>query len=115
MKIALNMNELNAEDGDENAAMRRLLQQVKEGDYQARDTLYNVYTPFITKLAQKRTRDVNEVNNLIEKGRAGLLTAAKKFKLNSGPEKFKLFALDYIEKNMDAADGGFLSRLFHKS
>ena len=40
--------------------------------------------------------------------------AAKKYKSSVGADKFQIFALDYIESNMDALNkgGGFLSKLF---
>ena len=117
MKIALNMSELSSgnDKNSENQALERVILATKAGDFEARDALYHLYLPLLTSLAKKRTADdVGKINELIEKGKSGLLTAAKKYKTSVGPDKFKLFALDYIEKEMDSGNskGGLLSRLF---
>jgi DNA-directed RNA polymerase specialized sigma subunit len=101
-------------------AQTRLLERdimaAKRGDWNAKNNLVRTFTPLLTSLAQKRSADTAEVNRYIEAGKNGLFTAVAKYKQNIGPEKFRVFALDFIEKNMDRAAGGkgegFFSRLF---
>ena len=68
----------------------------------------------IKSLAEKRATETPRINDLIEAGKEGLYAATKKYKKTMGPEKFRLFALDYIESKMDCKSkgGGFFSRLF---
>jgi len=117
MKISLNLDELNAGDDKEAqlAALEKVILATKAGDYEARDALYQHYMPLLTSLAKKRSKDVSEINQLIEGGKTGLLNAASKYKAGQGADKFKLFALDFIERGMsDATHHGFFSRLFKK-
>ncbi len=116
MKIALNMDELSSGDkkATEGKALEKLILATGNGDFEARDTLYQHYLPLLTSLAKKRTSNVAEINQFIERGKAGLITATRKYKTSIGSDKFKLFALNYIEKSMDAGSGkgGLFSRLF---
>jgi len=86
----------------------------RDNDWGARNKLIRQFTPLISSLAQKRSDDVAEVNRCIEAGKQGLLTAIRKYKRNIGAARFRLFALDFIEKSMDGQGGtrGFFSRLF---
>jgi DNA-directed RNA polymerase specialized sigma subunit len=117
MKISLNLDELNAGDDKsaQNTALERVILAAKAGDFEARDALFQHYMSLLTSLAKKRTNDVSEINQLIEGGKTGLLNAAHKYKPSITPEKFKLFALDFIEKGMsDTTHHGFFSRFFKK-
>ena len=122
MKIALNMGQ---SQDDSRAAQQKVLEHevlaAKEGDWNARNSLARTFTPLLTSLAEKRTADAVKKNRLIEAGRTGLFTAAKKYKTSIGAEHFRVFALDFIESSMDRAateydtgskSGGFFARLF---
>jgi DNA-directed RNA polymerase specialized sigma subunit len=114
MKIALNMDELSGDDKKAaQAALERLIKRTKDGDFQARDALIQHYMPILSKLAKKRSSSSKEFNETIEAGKAGLCEAARKYKPSVGPDKFQVFALDFIEKAMDkgSSSGGFLARL----
>jgi DNA-directed RNA polymerase specialized sigma subunit len=118
MKIPLHVNK----DGNTSskAAQTKLMEKdiiaAKRGDWTAKNNLIRTFTPLLTSLAQKRSSDTGEINKYIEAGKNGLFTAVTKYKQSVGPERFRVFALDFIENNMDrAAKGkgeGFLSRLF---
>ena len=117
MKISLNLDEFNAGDDKDaqKAALEKVILAAKEGDFEARDALLQHYMPLLTSLAKKRSADITEINQLIEGGKAGLLNATRKYKPGIGPDKFKLFALDFIERGMsDATHHGFFSRFFKK-
>jgi protein-L-isoaspartate(D-aspartate) O-methyltransferase len=69
----------------------------------------------MTSLAEKRSSDVGEINNLLEAGKKGLYRAAKKYKKKDHADRFQIFALDFIEQEMNRVQGtggGFLSRIF---
>lgn len=116
MKISLNM------DGDRptghQAQMKSLARDVAEakgGDWNARKRLNTTFQPLMKKFAQKRTADTAQFNALMDKGREGLFVAAKKYKLKEGPERFQIFAVDFIENYMDGKGGkGFLRKIFGK-
>ena len=61
---------------------------------------------------QKRASDQAQINDLIEKGKEGINKAAKKFNLKDGADKFRIFAVNYVEDAMDGKGGGFFSKLF---
>ncbi len=118
MKIGLNMS--GNEASDDKAAQRRRLQHTilnaKKGDWQARDLLAKEFHPLLTSLAEKRSVDDTARAKYFDAGKAGLQNAAKKYKPTVGPDKFRIFALDFIEASMDRVDGGggFFSKLFGK-
>jgi DNA-directed RNA polymerase specialized sigma subunit len=116
MKIPLNINQ--GSSGSTRASKTKVLEHdilaAKSGDWKAKGRLAQSFMPLITSLAEKRSSETAQINNLIEAGKEGLNTAAKKYKKSMGGEKFRLFALDYIEAGMDrkGKGGGFFSRLF---
>jgi DNA-directed RNA polymerase specialized sigma subunit len=116
MKISLKLDEIGGGSGnDQERLVEAWVAAARQGDFEARQALYQHYVPLLTSLAKKRAgEDVTQVNALIERGKDGLLNAAKRYKPGKTTEKFKLFALDYIEKAMDGGDKGFLSRIFGK-
>lgn len=115
MKIPLRMNQ----DGHQStkAAQTKVLERdilaAQKGDWNAKKNLVRTFTPLITSLAEKRTSNIPQMNEYIESGRNGLYLAAKKYKPSVGANRFRIFALDFIEKSMDrgAKGGGFFSRL----
>ncbi len=117
MKIGLNMgNEEGADKAAQGRAFERTILAAKKGDWEAKHSLTRKFQPFITSLAEKRASDPVEVNQLVESGKQGLLTAAAKYKTSVGPDRFQIFALDYIEARMDNSGKpkGLLGRLFGK-
>jgi DNA-directed RNA polymerase specialized sigma subunit len=116
MKIALNMGQADGLSGKHQlAAFEREILAAKGGDWEAKNNLARRFAPLLTSLAQKRTADTGEINKFIEAGKKGLLKAAGKYKSNIHPDKFQVFALDFIEREMNIAakgGGGFLARLF---
>jgi len=115
LKIPLNMGETNDATGKRQlASIERLILAAKGGDWNARHQLARRFNGLLTSLAQKRATDPRDVQALIEAGKRGLNKAAKKYRPSIKPEKFQIFALDYIEREMNAAAGGrgFLARLF---
>lgn len=118
MKIPLKLGQNGTESTK--AAQAKVLERdimaAKKGDWEAKNQLVRTFTPLITSLAEKRSNDTAEVNKYIEAGKNGLFTAITKYKQNVGPDRFHIFALDFIEASMDRMDkkGGFFSRLFGK-
>jgi len=114
MKIPL---QTNSEEGQTAAAARtKALQHdllaSKKGDWEARNSVIRTFTPLLTSMAEKRSSDTREVGLLVDAGKAGLEKAIKKYKPNMGADMFQLFALKFVEKQMDSPSGGFFSRLF---
>lgn len=118
MKIGLNIGGSDPKDSKaaEQRALENLILNAKKGDWEAKDQLVLKFKPLLTSLAEKRTEDTEMINKYTEAGKEGLLAAASKYKTTVGPEHFRIFALDFIETNMDHAEkgGGILSRLFGK-
>ena len=70
--------------------------------------------PLLTSLAKKRSLETASINRYIEAGKEGLVNATRHYKPTNG--KFQVFALNYIENQMDRLDRpGFFSRLFGRS
>ena len=117
MKISLNLNE-HAHDGSSELkgdTLERLLLAAKKGDAQARDHLVQSYMPLLQSLAKKLGPcEQAELNQRIIRAKNGLLKAISKYKKSIGPDHFRLFALDYIDKALYTSSGGFLSKLFGK-
>lgn len=121
MKIALNMG---GQGGTDPRAAQKVLEKdilaAREGDWSAKNNLARVFAPLLTSLAEKRTTDTAQMNRLIEAGKQGLFAAARKYKPGVGPEHFRVFALDFIERSMDDSGHsgesggarGFFGRLF---
>lgn len=100
------------------AAQAKALEQdvlkAKGGDWTAKKRLARTFSPLINSLAEKRSSEPAKINQYIEAGKNGLLTATKKYKKSVGAQNFQIFALDFIETAMNRVDkgGGFFSRLF---
>jgi hypothetical protein len=116
MKIGLNIggNEPRSDKAAEGRAFERTILAAKKGDWEAKQMLIRKFLPFITSLAEKRATDPIEINKLVDAGKQGLITAAGKYKTSVGHDRFQIFALDFIEANMNRSGKppGFLSRLF---
>ena len=100
----------------EKRALHILILNAKKGDWESRDRLANKFRPLLLSLAEKRSNDIDSIKKLMEAGKAGLVVAAKKYKPTMEADRFRIFALDYIETAMDKAEkgGGFFARLFGK-
>ncbi len=105
MKIALSPDEVASLSGNSGAqveAMEQAVRGCKTGDWEAKHALERQFSPLITKLAIKRAgADIEARNELIERGRAGLYRAAKRFPARESVRHFRLYALDEIEAAMD--------------
>ena len=116
MKIPLNMGNNGAQSGKaaQFKTLERYILATKKGDWNAKNNLVRTFLPLLSSLAEKRTSDMTQKNKLIDAGKEGLFTAARKFKEGMGADKFQVFALDYIESSMDnlGKDVGFFARLF---
>lgn len=115
MKIPLNMGQASGQTSREiqMKTLERDIAAAKKGDWNAKNTLSKNFLGLITSLAEKRTTDKSEINRLVDLGKDGLVTAIQKFKDTSHPERFQVFALDFIEQSMDKKPG-FFARLFGK-
>lgn len=115
MKIPLGVQR-EAETGKqaENRQLTAWISASKKGDWEARKQLARAFAPLLQKLADKRAGgDTATRNQLMNQGREGLETAARKFDLRNGPQHFRIFALEYIEKAMDSPKRrGLLTRWF---
>ena len=115
MKISLNISGTDEQTTKvaENNAMERLLLSVKQGDWEARELLLQRYRPLMLSLVQKRATDTASQNKFMEAAKAGLLEAASRYTHSIQPDRFQIFALDYIEASMNRSErGGFFARLF---
>ncbi len=116
MKIPLNTGSHEGETPSDQK-LRKLsadLTAARRNDWEARDRIISSFTPLLRKLAEQHTADAAQRARLIEAGKAGIVTAIRKFNPDQGAERFQLFALEFIEKQMDRkpSSGGILSRLF---
>jgi len=116
MKISLNINDASGQS-DKTAhakALERLILDAKKGDYESKELLAQKFRPLMTSLAEKRTKDPAMFNKYMEAAKNGLLAAASKYSSAVGADKFQIFALDYIEANLNRLEkgGGFFARLF---
>lgn len=122
MKISLNMGlDVEQSKAAQIKAFERDILGAGAGDWNAKGNLVRHFTPLLTSLAQKRSTDIATVNRCIDAGKDGLVQAARKYKPSVGPERFQIFAVDFIEAAMDKAvregsgkGGGFFARLFGK-
>ena len=118
MKIPLNLG--NNGPQSSKAAQFKMLERdilaTKKGDWNAKNNLIRSFMPLLTSLAEKRSQDTAKKNKLIDAGKEGLFSAAKKYREGIGADKFQIFALDFIEARMDNIDKkvGFFARLFGK-
>ena len=114
MKIPLKLSDhdLHAGPSAETRELGRHIKGVKKNDWNSKAGLHKTFIPLLTKMAQKRASEQAQINDLIEKGKEGLNKAAKKFDLSTGADKFRIFAVDFIENAMDGKGGGFFAKLF---
>lgn len=116
MKIALNMGQSEAlSNKDQMRDLERIILAAKNGDWDAKNNLAQRFTPLLTSLAEKRSKNAQDSGKLIEAGKAGLQKAVRKYRKSVHPEKFQVFALDFIEREMtNVLNGGgsFFSRMF---
>lgn len=117
MRISLNLgNGLTASQAASDRILERDILGAKKGDWEAKHNLVRAFLPLLTSLAEKRSQDTARKNRYIEAGKEGLFKAARRYKRSTGADKFRIFALDYIEKSMDCCDRprGLWARLFGK-
>lgn len=116
MKIPLKLSDhdLHAGPSAETRGLGRDIKSAKKGDWNAKASLHKTFAPLLHSMAQKRASDQASINALVDKGKEGLNKAAKKFDINTGPDKFRIFAVGFIEDAMDGKGGGFFARLFGK-
>lgn len=117
MKIALNMrqDEGASPEVEREKAIERDVDGCKRNDWEAKTRLVQSFMPLLTSLAKKRTHETTSINRYIEAGKEGLINATRHFK-PSANIKFQVFALNYIEDQMDRINRpGFFARLFGRS
>jgi DNA-directed RNA polymerase specialized sigma subunit len=116
MKIALKVGNQDASSikQEELRLLDRDIVSCSRGDWEAKNRLFKTFMPLFISLAKKRSSENAKINQLVEAGKLGLVDACKKYKSSTGADRFQIFALDYIEKTMNAVDHprGFFSRLF---
>ena len=120
MKIPLNMGD-DAKRSPQARDLRKLsgiIKAIQEGQWDAGDKLVREMKSYLENLAHKRAHgDEDAYARYLTAAEEGLLKAAKKFDTSDSIDKFKVYALDYIDKSMDKAggsSGGFLGKLFGK-
>ena len=116
VKIALNLkqHENPAPELELEKSIERDVESCKRNDWEAKTRLVQVFMPLLTSLAKKRSLETASINRYIEAGKEGLVNATRHYKPTNG--KFQVFALNYIENQMDRLDRpGFFSRLFGRS
>ena len=95
--------------------LERDLKAAKRGDWNAKKRVYSSLHDILNEFAAKRSSSNEEINVMLEAGKKGIDQAIKKFKLTSGADRFQIFALPFIEKNMDhPSSGGLFSKIFGK-
>ncbi|MDD5708538.1 MAG: hypothetical protein PHR35_21680 [Kiritimatiellae bacterium] len=93
--------------------LERCLSACQAGDLRERIRLARTFRPLIRSLAERRAgSNAEEVNRLCGLGREGLYKAASKYTLKVGAHHFRVFALDFIEREMDSKTRSFWQRLF---
>jgi DNA-directed RNA polymerase specialized sigma subunit len=115
MRIPLNMGNTKPTSKEEMArVMEHDILACKSGDWEAKARLIREFMPLLTSLAKKRAMENTLINQYIEAGKTGLVIATRKYKPSIGVNHFQIFALDFIEKQMNKANpkGGFFTRLF---
>lgn len=116
MKIGIDIagNDAESAKAAEKRAFEKMITGAAKGDWEAKNQLVLTFQPLLNSLAEKRTSDVPTLNKYLEAGKEGLMKAARKYTPSVGPDRFRIFALDFIEAAMDSAagGGGFFARLF---
>ncbi|MEI8242615.1 MAG: hypothetical protein WCI17_05055 [bacterium] len=109
MKIALSQNEVASLSASsaQAEAMAQAVSGCKKGDWEAKRNLERLFLPLIAMLADKRAGvDGTARGALVEQGKAGLNRAAKRFPQRELIRRFRLYALNYIEAEMDKPGRG---------
>ena len=116
MKIPLKLGQDGAQSSRaaEAKVLERDILAANSGDWNAKNSLVRTFLPLIQSLAEKRASSPADVSRLVEAGKEGLVKAIRKYRPSVGADKFRIFALDFIEAGMDqsAKSGGFFARLF---
>ncbi len=116
MKIGLNGNRSHDVPSGPAAKIKALekdLAAAKRGDWEAKHRVERSLMPLLTSLARKRSDDNAEINRLLDRGKAGIAIALRKFKAGTSGDRFQIFALPFIESKMDKNErSGFFARLF---
>jgi DNA-directed RNA polymerase specialized sigma subunit len=114
VKIALNLKQgdQHNQEQDREHNIERDVMNVKKSDWEAKARLVQSFMPLMMSMAKKRTHEVAAINRHIEAGKEGLMTAVRRYKPGTG-QKFEVFALGFIEGEMDRLNRpGLLARLF---
>jgi len=116
MKIPLKMGNAEPQTNPQahaKALLERDILAAQKGDWNAKNNLARTFTPLLTSLASKRSSDGSKINDYIDAGKTGLFNAVKKYKAGTA-DRFNIFILDFVEKEMNRVDGGggFFARLF---
>ncbi len=97
-------------------ALQKDILAAKRGDWEARHRVERSLQPVLQNMAHKRTQDNAEFNALMEAGKKGILTAIRKVDKHISGDRFQIFALPFIEAQMDkSGQSGWLAKLFGKS
>lgn len=116
MKIALNMrqDDNTSPEVEREKAIERDVEAYRRNDWEAKTRLVQAFMPLLASLAKKRSQDAARMNRYIEAGKEGLATAVKHYKSQSTNGKFQVYALNYIENQMNRVEKpGFFSRLLN--
>jgi DNA-directed RNA polymerase specialized sigma subunit len=113
MKIPLHGMSHHLDGQPENKFSEAEILACKTGDWEAKHRMVRSFTPLLTSLARKRAPDgkPDQINNLMEAGKAGLIKACRKYTPEVGANKFQIFALNFIVESMDSMGTGLLDRL----
>jgi len=118
MKIPLNLGQNGTQSTA--AAQAKVVERdvlaAKAGDWNASNNLARLFAPLLQSLARKRASDPVTINELIDAGKLGINTAAKKYRSSIGADRFQVFALTFIERAMDdhLKGGNWFTRLFRR-
>ncbi len=94
-------------------ALEKDIKAAKRGDWEARHRIERALQPLLNSLAQKRSKENAELNRLLEAGKAGIAIAIRKVGQDITGDRFQIFALPFIEAQMDKSrKQGWFARLF---
>lgn len=118
MKISLRMSRgdvATTSRAAQDKIMEHEILACKRGDFEAEKRMIRNFMPLFMSLARKRSQDTAVINRCVDAGKIGLKKALHKYKPSIGPEKFRIFAVEFIEKSIDESlleRKGFFARLF---
>ncbi len=118
MKISLRMNQGDIQSTSRAAQDRVMEHEImacKQGDFEAEKRMLQKFMPLLTSMARKRSSEPAVINTCIDAGKLGLKKAIQKYKPSVGADKFRIFAVDFIEKSIDnqlQGKKGFFARFF---